>query len=47
MAWAREEVDEFLEAVLQDETMKARQAEVYFPRNPEMLEIFVRKEGLL
>ena len=46
MALAREE-DEFFQAVPQDETMKAWQVEVYFRRNPEMLEFLMRKESLL
>ena len=35
-------MDEFLEAVPQDETMKERVAELYFL---EALELFMRKEG--
>ena len=44
IARAREEEDEFLQAVPQDETMKERQAEVYFRRNPGMLEFFPHAE---
>ena len=47
IARARREKDEFLQAAPQDETIKERQAEVYFRRNPEMLEFFMRKECLL
>ena len=46
MAWASEEEDEFLQAVPQGETMTERQAEVYFWRNAEMIEVLMRKEGL-
>ena len=44
---AREEEDEFLQTVPQDDTMKERQAEVYFLRNPDMLDFSMRKEDLL
>ena len=47
MARAREEEDEFLQAVPQGETIKERQSEVNIRRNPEMLEFLMRKEGLL
>ena len=44
MARAREEKKEFLQAVPQDETMKERQTKVYFQRNLEMIEFFMRKK---
>ena len=47
MARAREEEDEFLQAVPQGETIKERQSELNIRRNPEMLEFLMRKEGLL
>ena len=43
MARTREE-DEFLEAVPQDETLKARQAEVYFRKHREKLEELMRSK---
>ena len=45
MARARE--DEFLQTVAQDDTMKERQAEVLFGRNPVMFALPMRHEGLL
>ena len=47
MARAREEEDEFLQSVPQDETMKKRQVEAYFRKKPEMLEFLMRKMVLL
>ena len=47
MARAREEEDEFLQTVSQDDTMKERQAEVLFQRNPVMFALPMRHEGLL
>ena len=47
MARAREEKDEFLQTVAQDDTMKERQAEVLFQRNPETFALPMRHEGLL
>ena len=47
MARAREEEHEFLQTVPQDDTMKERQAEVLFQRNPEMFALPMRHEGLL
>ena len=44
---AREEEDEYLQVVPQDETMEERQADVYVQRNPEMLEFLMRKQGSL
>ena len=43
MTRALEEEDEFLQSVPKDETMKERQAEVYFQRNLDKLEVLGKR----
>ena len=45
-ARAREEEDEFFQAVPQHEATKVRQADVYRWRHPEQLEELMRNEGV-